>query len=397
MKRFSPTSFIGFILSLSTAFASAQTVILTADDFAQPGDFAEFKVCGTPSNLTADTLPGIPGVVDTLKLNTQTVTDQFTLNFVLPSAFPEGALFPSATVAYTSPGNVNFFLQNTSSNLKILGTSGDLQGTQLVAQFTPPYTLMNYPCTLGTLINTSYSFENWLAVDFLNTYDVLGTLVTVDIDSAHVKRQATVKAHFNEIVQVLTPDHPSGTLTLKAYVRQDNIDTLEVKLGAPISIPALGVNYPADWVLVDENLYTLMVAVLGYDPGVKTGFNTQRSVEYFAKFRRFRFAGVELNPDNTVKRVEWISNVNNISNAEEDQSFLKIFPNPVTDNLRFVGQDESEYTVRIFSVEGRLWVTRHFSGTFELSLHHLPAGMFLAEITEKGSPYRPMRQVILKQ
>lgn len=397
MKRFSQAPFISFILSLTSALASAQTVILTADDFAQPGDFAEFKVCGTPSNLTADTLPGIPGVVDTLKLTTQTVTDQFTLNFVQPSAFPEGALFPDATVSYTSPGNVNFFLQNTASNLKILGTSGDLQGTQLVAQFSPPYTLMNYPCTLGTLINTSYSFENWLAVDFLNTYDVLGTPVTVDIDSAHVKRQATVKAHFNEIVQVLTPDHPSGTLTLKAYVRQDNIDTLEVKLGAPISIPALGINYPADWVLVDENMYTLMVAVLGYDPGVKTGPNTQRSVEYFAKFRRFRFAGVELNPDNSVKRVEWISNVNNIGKAEQNESDLKMFPNPVTEYLRIAGQDEADYTVRIFSAEGRLLVSRNFSGSLELSLQYLPPGMFLAEVTEKGSPHRPLRRAILKQ
>lgn len=389
------TSFWAF--AASCAILPAQTVILTASDFAQPGDFAEFKVNATPTGLTADTLPGFPGVVDVLDLTGQAVTDSYTLNFVNPASLSAGSYFPTATVGYTSPTGVQFFMENTTSALKILGTAGTLQGTQLVAQFNPGYTILNYPCTEGTIINSPYDFETKLAVGFDSLYNVLGTPVQVTIDSAHVKRNAVVNASFNEVVLVRTPENPSGTLTLKAFVIQDNTDSLWLKLGNPISIPAFGINYPADWILVDNNLYTLLVTALGYDPGIKTGRSILKSVEYFAKFRRFRFAGIELNTDGSVKRVEWISNVNNISVQQPESGVITVFPNPSSEILWVEAAEPGRFQVTIRDVSGRIFLSQQLSGKGMVSLHHLAAGTYVLEIQSLDTPSSVKAKMIVKQ
>jgi hypothetical protein len=371
------TSLLGFAC---WSFVQAQTVILTAADFAQPGDFAEFKVNATPTGLTADTLAGFPGVVDVLDLTGQSVTDSYTLNFVNPASLSAGVYFPGATVGYTSPTGVQFFMENTASALKILGTAGSLQGTQLVAQFNPGYTILNYPCTEGTTINSPYEFESILAVGFDSLYNLLGTPVQVTIDSAHVKRKAVVNASFNEVVLVRTPENPAGTLALKAFVIQDNTDTLWLKLGNPISIPAFGINYPADWILVDNNLYTLLVTALGYDPGVKTGRTLQKSVEYFAKFRRFRFAGVELNTDGSVKRVEWISSVNNIGIPNPKNYEVTIFPNPTQEILWVEAPELGLFQATVRDGSGRILVSQQLYKQGALFLDNLAAGTYLLEL-----------------
>lgn len=378
--------------------AKAQTVILTSADFAAPGDFAEFHVNASPTGMVGDTLPGTPGVVDVLDLTGQAVTDSYTLNFVTPGSLPAGGSFPTATVGYTSPTGVSFYLENSASSLKILGTSGVLQGQQLVAQFSPGYTLINYPCSLGTSINTTYSFDSFLSINFDSLYNLLGTPVQVTIDSAHVKRKATVRADFHEIVRVLTPEFPSGTLTLKAFVTQDNYDSLWLKLGAPISIPAFGINYPADWIFVDNNLYTLLVTALGYDPGIQSGRNVLKSVEYFAKFRRFRFASAELNPDASVKRLEWISNVNNIGLNEGFSEFLQMGPNPFRNVLVLQGNSDTRYQLKLMDLNGRLLENVFFSTSAQFSFEHLASGVYVAEVIPRDAPgMAPLRRLLVKE
>lgn len=388
-----------FSLATFCGNLSAQTVILTASDFAQPGDFAEFKVNATPTGLTADTLPGMPGMVDVLDLTGQAITDSYTLNFVNPASLLAGGYFPSATVGYASPTGVEFFMENTSSALKILGTAGSLQGTQLVAQFNPGYTILNYPCTEGTTINSPYDFESQLAVGFDSLYNLLGTPVQVTIDSAHVKRKAVVNASFNEVVLVRTPENPAGTLTLKAFVIQDNTDSLWLKLGNPISIPAFGINYPADWILVDNNLYTLLITALGYDPGIKTGRSILKSVEYFAKFRRFRFAGVELNTDGSVKRVEWISNVNNIGLDDPEAGKVTFFPNPLQDKLWIEAPAYGLFKVVIYDVQGKILQSARLLEKGEISLEHANAGLYVVEVRslKDAKEKAAVRRLVIKE
>ncbi|MBX7181211.1 MAG: T9SS type A sorting domain-containing protein [Bacteroidia bacterium] len=83
-----------------------------------------------------------------------------TLAFLSPSAVPNGDQFPTADMAMTQMGGYAF-ATISSSEVEIMGFSGDFQGLGFVLQipFDDPQTLVKLPTTLGTNFMDTYHFR----------------------------------------------------------------------------------------------------------------------------------------------------------------------------------------------------------------------------------------------
>jgi hypothetical protein len=81
----------------------------------------------------------------------------------------------------------------------------------------------------------------------------------------------------------------------------------------------------------------------------------------------------------TCHKLETTSNLTTITQIRE---LIQLFPNPVTSNLNITCKEETNFTISIYDVNGRLLIEANSTPTLNLS--ELKNGIYLVKVTTEG-------------
>lgn len=218
-------------LSVLLSLPLAAQITITQADYGQAGDSLTI---GNDLNPPAGLNVGGTGL-QTWDFTSLSLSNINSLNFVDPANTISGSQFPNADLAIERAADTLFFQSSVSSFL-LDGVSGSGfgLGLNIVANFNPNSTQIEFPSSLGsTLIDTA----------------VFDTIVDCDVfgfggvcDSARLKRTLIGTGSIDAHGMVSTP---GGTFeSVRQYFREDNTDTVWIK------VPLFG------WTLFNDSLST---------------------------------------------------------------------------------------------------------------------------------------------
>ena len=222
------------IMSLFMSLPLVAQITITQADYGQAGDSITI---GNDFNPPAGLSVGGTGS-QTWDFTTLALSNINTLNFVDPATTISGAQFPEADLAIERFSDTLFFQSSpTSFLLDGVAGSGFGLGVNVVANFNPNSTQIEFPSTLGSSLIDTAVFDTIVDCDAFGFGNVC--------DSARLKRTligtGTIDAHGS----ISTP---GGTFeSVRQYFREDNSDSVWIK------IPFLGWSLFSDSVSTNHN------------------------------------------------------------------------------------------------------------------------------------------------
>lgn len=221
-------------LALLLSVPLAAQITITQADYGQAGDSLTVGNDNTPPAGLSVGGTGLQ-IWDFTSLALSNIN---TLNFVDPATTNSGGSFPNADVAIERASDTLFF-QSSASAFLLDGVAGSGfgLGVNVVANFEPNSTQIEFPATLGSSFIDTAVFDTVVSCDEFGFGGVC--------DSARLKRTligtGTIDAHG-------TISTPGGTFqSVRQYFREDNSDSIWIK------VPFLGWTPFSDSVSTNHN------------------------------------------------------------------------------------------------------------------------------------------------
>lgn len=296
-------------------FATAQITITQSD----------FPTLNSTVRPTNDTVPSASIVVGTAgsgktwdfsSLKNQNID---TIKFLAPSATAFGNYFPTANYGVLSISNkdtVYVYATKSASQINYIGTvfkytlPSQTTSKRIFAQFKPAQTLMNFPTSLGTTLNTTSIVE--IAV---KGSEISAQAASFGVDSAKVIR--TIKTYKNV--------DATGVITTPAFA---NIDVLRVLIDET-DIDDIFIKQSGTW----KPLPAMVASFLGIQSTYTT---TSKKYQFLANNTYYTLATVSMDTvHNKAAKVEWLYepvalSLNSISSKLPS---IDLMPNPASNKV----------------------------------------------------------------
>jgi hypothetical protein len=374
------------IPSIFTAIAAQAQITLNQSDFGVAGDTVYMATDNSVTGLAV----GNAGVTAQTWNFTSLTIDAFdTLLFVDPAVAPGGADFPDANVALIT-GNAAIFFNNTASGAAVLGNGGGFGGFAFSAPFNPPFDLLTYPTGLGTTINQNYSFDvtEYIGIDTTVNVPLVGN-VSLQLDSLRLKRLGQVDIIFDAFGTVQLPI--GNFQALRCFTTLTNNDTTFAYLLQPVSIPVLGINFPAGWnVITNDVAASISIIAPGIFLGNTTGIVVEKSYDWFANNADYKIVSVVLDPaNNSPKRAEFKSDPSFLyTPASTLLPNVNVYPNPSSAWISLQGVPEGfAGTLHIVDMNGKTVYQTLYNGQSAISVSALAEGMYsIRLVNTAGQP-----------
>lgn len=319
-------NFYLILLSACSSVAFSQTTITkSANDYLVGNTINSANVLGTPDN--SSTGSGVTFNNSSLTSGTAVVASVAT-----PSA-AELTDFPGTTVKFDDGNGNSIFYKSSATQLEITGAG--ISGATLnfnadnaiFLKFPTAFSNTYNDTARGTFSNGTVSglFKGTITT----TADATGTLLLGGDSYSNILRIKTVQSYNLYQTSDTTYVFSIGTLTSTIYTYYDNINRypLFTTTSATIMVPILGINQ------------TTNAAVRQVTPTLATG-NTSKND-------------------------------------------IKVYPNPVKDQLFFAGDLGNYSDVKIYSLDGKLVKSGAISGN-KLDVSNLSTGNYILELSSKS-------------
>jgi len=379
------------IVSLGTLTALQAQTSLGVGDFASVGDNVVISTDDAPpSNLDL----GTPGTNKTWDFTSLNEVSNRTINFVDPSTLPSGSSFPNANLAQIENGNV-IYLNKSNSGIEAVGTTQSFNGMDFDAQFSPAFSIINFPLEYGDNISGSYNFQEQFYLGIDTTVTVLSMPINIKLDSIRIKRATSISGSVDAWGTV---EFTNGEIeALRASITQTNTDSTWIKLGAPIN--AMIVNLPAGWNLVDQamaNQIALIDAQMAAMLGNATGTVTTNYKDFYAKHVNYRLAQIEVDANGAPLSADWIqeSTINFGLNNQVAMPSLKLYPNPTSSEVNLSEAVPAGSSYRIINSVGAVVASNKINSN-SISLANLATGNYTVVLVNANNTVLAIEKVVL--
>lgn len=380
------------IVSLGTITALQAQTSLGVGDFASVGDNVVISTDDAPpSNLDL----GTPGTNKTWDFTSLNEVSNRTINFVDPSTLPSGSSFPNANLAQIENGNV-IYLNKSNSGIEAVGTTQSFNGMDFDAQFSPAFSIINFPLEYGDNISGSYNFQEQFYLGIDTTVTLLGSNINVKIDSVRIKRSTNITGTVDAWGTV---EFTNGEIdALRASITQVNVDSTWAKFGAPIVIPPFA-NFPAGWNLIDQSLaqqIALLDPQIGSMLGNATATTTVNYKEFYAKHVNYRLAQIEVDANGAPLSADWIqeSTINFGLNNQVAMPSLKLYPNPTSSEVNLSEAVPAGSSYRIINSVGAVVASNKINSN-SISLANLATGNYTVVLVNANNTVLAIEKVVL--
>lgn len=380
------------VVSFGTLTALSAQTSLGSGDFASVGDNVVISTDDAPpTNLDL----GTPGTNKTWNFTSLNEVSNRTINFVDPSTLPSGANFPTANLAQIENGSV-VYLNKSNAGIEAVGTTQSFNGMGFDAQFSPAYSIIQFPLEYGDAINGSYNFKEQFYLGIDTTVTLLGSNINVKIDSVRIKRSTNITGTVDAWGTV---EFTNGEIdALRASITQVNVDSTWAKFGAPIVIPPFA-NFPAGWNLIDQSLaqqIALLDPQIGGMLGNATATTTVNYKEFYAKHVNYRLAQIEVDGSGSPVKADWIqeSSINFGLNNQVAMPTLKLFPNPTSSVVTLSEAVPAGSSYRIINSVGAIVAANNIQSN-TISLAHLATGNYTVVLVNAKNTILAVEKVVL--
>lgn len=330
------------ILSFSILYSFGQ-ITITSDNAPEPGSSYYMAIDNNPDNTIDPGTPGENQLWDFRNLGEDYVD---TLDFVLPNETPYGSWFPFANLAVYETDTSVGYLQTNNSRMAIIGAvaeSAFIEDTVKVS-FDPAEIMMLFP----TAYQTEFDTNN--LIEFKAPYTQFPFVDSIRYRSYINKNQVadawgTLKT-------------PMGDFeSLRLSITQHYTDTLWVRIFGSWTVQETD-TYTAntfEWWTNEESVQGYPLAVLD--------FNDDMTVLFESQYMKGVPVSVEELPTLT---------------------HTKVYPNPTTDYVHFVGKAISY--IQVFNLSGKLVLNHSLldKNYYQISIHQWPAGIYFYKLQSAG-------------
>lgn len=379
------------LVSFGTLTALQAQTSLGVGDFASVGDNVVISTDDAPpSNLDL----GTPGTNKSWNFTSLNEVSNRTINFVDPSTLPSGSSFTNANLAQIENGNV-IYLNKSNSGIEAVGTTQSFNGMNFDAQFTPAYSIINFPLEYGDAISGSYNFSEQFYLGIDTTVTVMSMPLNIKLDSIRIKRATSITGSVDAWGTV---EFTNGEIdALRASITQTNTDSTWIKLGAPIN--AIVVNLPAGWNLVDQamaNQIALIDAQMAAMLGNATGTSTTNYKEFYAKHVNYRLAQIEVDGTGAPVNADWIqeSSIHFGLNNQVAMPSLKLYPNPTSSVVNLSEAVPAGSSYRIINSVGAVVASNNINSN-SISLANLATGNYTVVLVNANNTVLAVEKVVL--
>ena len=277
------------------------------------------------------------------------------LAFLNPSSVPNGDQFPTADMAFTQLGGFAFASVN-SSEVEIVGFSGDFQGLGFVLQipFTDPQTLVKLPTTYGT----TFSDNNY----FKKAFKLTGQFAAF-VDSAMIIHRGRAEA-IVDAFGTLNGSIGGSYEVLRNNTTEWTIDSIFIKGGL------FG---PQNWGLADFQQFGQNIANPLVDSTITYDF-LEKSVGY-TMVRVIKDKGTgEITSARSLVNPESIGDFANLAS-------VLVYPNPAAEFLNVEFNGNKNATAFLLNLNGQ--ILRQLTlvmGKNEIPTNDLNNGLYLLQV-----------------
>lgn len=339
--------FFGLFLSIFYSNTTAQ-ITLDNSDAPQIGDV--FINAHDTTNI--DTLLSIATGEDVAWDFSWIINDyQDTTTFVDPASTPNGATFPTATLAQYFQQNY-FYLLCDQNQMVALGGQFDT----LTIPFEDPLTILVFPLSYNTI------FSDTGILDFRMAYDT--TISGVQIDSIRFKRIMVINDTVTGWGSLTTPAATyNDVLQLKAV--ETDIDTIFIHT----------TGFFSTWVTAQNSI----------DTSIKW--------EWLTTNKRTDLVTLDMSGDTLKKSSYFLDVTTNFDTKESNNANLTIFPNPAN-NIVSIQSDKVISLVKIYNVKGELLQSKSVSNhTF--SVKNLLPGNYLIKLYDRSQQFVGTKKLVI--
>ena len=336
-------SLLLFAALFTTVAASAQ-ITITSADFATPGNTALQAVDSMPVMTI-----GSGGANKTWNYTSLAVDGVDTMDFVLPSATPYGAQFPSSNLAvymHGASGQGILYIINNSSNLALDGLN--VMGS--TANVNPNEVVTTFPATFGTSVSGTSQYTITIPFTAAPGYD-----------SLKIKQIINKTGSFDAWGSLTLPLGSYNTIRLNETRRQT--DSLWVHTTGPIP--------PAGWYFAQESKDTIY------------------RYSWFANGAGYTLLEVDSSFTEGISQAKFLMipvGPTAIHEVNADRS-LAAFPNPAADMITINYEGKNEL-MRIFDATGKLVESVMLqNGSNKIDVQAYRAGIYFFSVGDKKGKF----------
>ncbi len=336
-------------LMLAVAFAGKAQITISNSSFPKVGDRI---IMHNDTLINGALTPGAAGANQTWNFTSTILTGiQDTNTGVALSAAPLSSNYPGATIAINQGGGNYAFMKAGTTNLEVLGFSGDLMGTgtPLAIHFNPSQIVAKAGMTFGSSYTNTSGFSITLP----------GSAVgQPTLDSIRMTLTQRVYNNFDAWGSVTTA---TGTYNC---LRNNTLN---------VSIQSIDVSLP----------------FLGWQLGVQVDSSASGSYLFVDNTSALEVAGIDVDSFGNVTSARYreLGSVNGVSAVKESSINMNVFPSPASSASVILtsGLTAGNYTGEIYTLNGQLVNQLSLvaaSGVVAMNLHdsNLSTGTYVASV-----------------
>ncbi len=275
--------------------------------------------------------PGSSGANQTWNYGSLIHQLQDTVGFTSPASTPGASAFPMANLCVADPANNAYiYFLKSASELSFLGYYLDLGFGPQAYPITPSQKIITLPATF----NTNFSNSSLLLVE--------GPYPVAPADSIRLRRRIVQNSTIDAWGSLTTP---SGTFnTIRQNLYEITYDSVFVRIFGNWTFASVEIDTSRyfRWWANGRGYYDLEI--------VQSGSNA-----------------------NTIRSSYLHQTTMNVSEIQPEELFVFTYPNPAVNEINFMTNNKSGYTLQIFDVNGRFIESKVINTDlirFDLSNYH---------------------------
>lgn len=336
-------------LMLAVAFAGKAQITISNSSFPKVGDRI---IMHNDTLINSALTPGAAGANQTWNFTSTILTGiQDTNTGVALSAAPLSSNYPGATIAINQGGGNYGYMKAGTTNLELLGFSGDLMGTgtPLAIQFNPSQIVAKAGMTFGSTYTNTSGFA----------FTLPGSAVGQStFDSVRINFVQRIYNNFDAWGTVTTA---TGTYNC---LRNNSLN-------------------------VTTQIFDVKFPVLGWQLGVNADSSASGTYLFLDNTSALEVAGIDVDSFGTVTgaRYRELGTVNGVAAVNESSINMNVFPSPANSASVILtsGLTAGNYTGEIYTVNGQLVNQLSLvaaNGVVAMNLHdsNLSTGTYVASV-----------------
>lgn len=333
---------------IGAAFASKAQITISNSSFPKVGDRI---IMHNDTMISSAVTPGAAGPNQTWNFTTILTGTQDTNTAVSLSSTPLSSSYPGATIAINQGGGSTAFMKAGTTNLELLGFSGDLMGTgtPLAIHFNPTQVVAKAGMTFGSAYTNTSGFQIALPGSAIGQ---------ATIDSVRMNFTQRVYNNFDAWGTVTTA---TGTYNCLRN-NQLNITTQVIDIKVPF---------------------------LGWQLGVQVDSSASGTYLFIDNTSALEVVGIDVDSFGTVTgaRYRELSSVNGVHAVKENSVTMSVFPTPAStiSVIMTNGLAAGNYRGEIYNMNGQLLhevalVASNGAVAMSLNNTNLATGSYIASV-----------------